>query len=221
MRHLQRYKQVQFTQSWTTNKMSLIIISIFSIVLIGNLCGSHAQYTCETAGLANKRVWTTVPSSYTFDTCSQLPLIRSCYGDVCQAYIQCHCFNSTTGKYPPGVQCWVPGEKLSTPDGQCNSAIPIGTAVAFFDPNGKFMVPVCGAFMGCKNSETITLFMQICTNPMALFDIPRTAQSYELLHVVKPGDPLSADLTTKLDCIDQPPALRGCSLDIGLQVCKT
>jgi len=194
---------------------------ISSLVLLGILQGCHAQYICQTEGLTNKRVWRTVPSSYTADACSQLPLIRSCYGDVCEAYLQCNCTDPITGKYPPGVQCWVPGDKLTTPDGQCNSAIPIGSAAAMFDINNNFMVPICGAFMGCKDSETILMFTQLCTKPLAVYEFPKNAPSYKLLYVVKPGDPLSADLNTKLDCIDQPPALRGCSLDLGLQVCKT
>jgi hypothetical protein len=201
--------------------MSFKIVLLCCVLAIAILQSVQGQYTCTVDGLTGKKATKTVPGSPNTDTCSR-SVVHNCIGEMGQSYIQCKCINTTINEVPPGVECWTPGEKLTTPDGFCNNKIPVGTAIAMFDSNGVFLTPICGAFMGCRDSSTIQIFGQRCTAPLGIILAIKGDLIFEKLHVVKAKPLTSLEILNKVDCAQRLPVLQDtCNLGIGIDICKT
>jgi len=154
------------------------IFFIVLTVVIGFLEVSQGQYMCNT-NVGARRIHET-PNKTPFD-CKDSNGGNTCRGGQCVAYVKCYC--SRGGKYPPPTSCWRPGTKLTTPDGKCNSKIPVGTAVATFQSNGKYLGHA-GAFMGCEGAYTIKLYDQWCSRALAVSSYPRGHEYYNIYYVI-------------------------------------
>jgi len=201
--------------------MYLKIFLIFNVMVIGFLHGSDGQFICETDGLTGQRAFRTTPGSTTADFCSGEIGLRSCYGDPGSSYVQCYCTDVNNAS-PPGTDCWTAGEKLTNENGECNSDVPLYTAVAIFNSNGAFSeTVVVGAFMGCAGPNATKIFFQNCDHPLEIVPIPRTLASFNQLYVVAALPVGNTKLTSAVDCAPVPKDAMGCNLDTGVQVCKT
>jgi len=166
-----------------------VFLSII-VAVVGLLQINEAAYTCNTSANYGKRIHEN-PSPTAHD-CKDANGRNTCKGGQCVAYVKCSC--TQNGKYPPQTSCWKPGTKLTTSDGRCNSAIPIGTAVATFGPSGAYYGHA-GAFMGCDGSSTIKLLDQWCKRSLAVSRYPSTHRYYNQYYVIT--SPNCADVSSK------------------------
>lgn len=160
---------------------------VIAICLINR---SESSYMCQTSNNLGKRIHEN--SSPTQHDCKDNRGQNSCRGGQCVAYVKCSC--TQNGRYPPQTSCWRPGTKLTTSNGQCNSAIPIGTAVATFQSNGRYYGHA-GAFMGCEGANTIKLLDQWCARSLGVSRYPSSHQNYNKYAVIT--SPSCADVSSK------------------------
>lgn len=198
----------------------LVLISIMIISLLYD--GIDGEYTCnidDLIGLTNvTSVRTPLPTSTYPEECSRSLAYPDCKRSPCQNLVQCRCTNTTTGKSPPGVNCWKPGRQLTTHDGKCRSDIPIYTAVSIFNDAGHSLVGACGVFMGCKTETLLTLLDQACFKDLGNRDIPSTSFNYKTLYTIEVMDILKTPVGAQADCVELPSSLNNCSLNLG--ICK-
>ena len=157
-------------------KVALLSVVIVTVGLVDVCLG---VYTCQTSNNLGKRIHENL--SATVHDCKDSRGANSCRGGQCVAYVKCSC--TQNGNYPPATSCWRPGTKLTTSNGQCNSAIPIGTAVATFGSNGRYYGHA-GAFMGCEGTTTIKLLDQWCARSLGVSRYPSTHRYYSKYFVI-------------------------------------
>jgi len=167
---------------------SFVVLAVFTVA-IGVLNGSEGAYTCQTNNLGKRIHENLSPTSH---DCKDSSGGNTCRGGQCVAYVKCSC--TQNGNYPPGTSCWRPGTKLTTSNGQCNSAVPIGTAVATFGPSGTYYGHA-GAFMGCEGTHTIKLVDQWCASALKVSRYVSTHQYYSKYAVIT--SPNCADVKAK------------------------
>jgi len=170
------------------DKLLLLSVVVVAIALL--VKNSEGVYTCQTTNNIGKRIHEN-PSPTQHD-CKDTRGGNTCRGGQCVAYVKCSC--TQNGNYPPQTSCWKPGTKLTTSNGQCNSAIPIGTAVATFESNGRYYGHA-GAFMGCEGAYTIKLLDQWCRRSLSVSRYPSTDQKYNKYFVIT--SPNCADVRSK------------------------
>lgn len=168
-----------------------IALAVF-LVVFGLLKVTEGSYMCSTINVGKRIHENSTPTSH---DCRDPQGRNTCLGGQCVAYVKCNC--TQNGKYPPATSCWRPGAKLTTANGQCNSAITIGTAVATFGSDGKYYGHA-GAFMGCEGAYTIMLLDQWCSSALKVSRYPREKKYYSQYAVIT--SPNCADVAPPKPC---------------------
>jgi len=114
-------------------------------------------YTCRIENQGGRIHETTSPTPF---DCRDSGCGNTCQGGQCVAYVTCRC--TRNGNYVPNTSCWRPGTRVRLPDGRCNRAIPINTAIATFDSNGNYYAGHAAVFTGCADDFTIQTYDQWC-----------------------------------------------------------
>lgn len=138
--------------------MGFVSLLLVAFVAAANFGWSSAAYTCPFSN-TGKRIHET--ASATIYDCRDYNCGNTCQGGQCVALVTCTC-TSSAGNHPPGTNCWRRGTSLKTATGTCNSAVPVGTAIATFDSNGNYYAGHAAVFAGCVNSNTIQVLDQWC-----------------------------------------------------------
>jgi len=175
--------------------------------------GMNGEYICNTDNLTNvTSVRKPLPTSAYPEECSRSVAYPNCRRSPCQNLLQCRCTHPTTGKSPPGVNCWKPGRKIATDDGKCRSDIPVGVAVTNFNDGGRFIAGTCGVFMGCVDEKSFLLFDQTCFKDLG----SRNFNAGKTFYTIEGMDILEAPVGSQIDCVDQPSSVNNCSLNTGI-----
>jgi len=188
---------------------------VLSVMALGLLYGGvDGDYMCNIdSSLTGKTVGKSVPSSaYTYK-CNQDLLVPDCNSNFCHSYIYCQCTNTSTGNAPAVTGCWRPGAKLTTDDGKCINDVAIGTAVAVFNNDGTYASQTCGAFMGCKDENTLMVFIQSCHTNLRTVEVVDSSLIYRSFYVVENGGVVNPAVPPEdqFGCVEQPSLVSNCT----------
>jgi len=129
--------------------------------------------------------------SATGNDCKDSSGRNTCAGGQCVAYVVCSC--TRNGGYAPPITInWRPGTRVVN-GGRCNRNIPNGTAIATFNPSGRY--PQTGppwghaaAFLGCESDESIKVYDQYCGRSVGVSYYRPSNERYSMFAVItNPG----------------------------------